>query len=90
MHNEGIEMQVFTANEAKTHFGEFINKAQREPVKVTRRGPTVGIMVSEEDYEAMRRFYANRLLHTMDESGKAAEQQGLTADKLAALLVDES
>jgi len=83
-------MQVFTANEAKTHFGEFIDKAQKEPVKVTRRGRTVGIMVSEEDYEAMRNFYANRLLHNMDEAGKEAKRKGLTEEKLAELLADES
>ena len=55
-------MQVFTANAAKTHFGEFIDKAQKEPCKITRRGRTVGVLVSEEEYEAMRHFYANRLL----------------------------
>ena len=83
-------MQIFTANEAKIHFGEFIDKVQREPVKVTRRGRTVGIMVSEQEYEAMRHFYANRLLHTMDISGKEAVQQGLSTEKLEALLADES
>ncbi len=83
-------MQTFTANEAKTHFGEFIDKAQKEPVRVTRRGRTIGIMVSESDYEAMREYYANRLLHTMDHIGVRAQQQGLTEDKLDALLRDES
>lgn len=83
-------MQTFTANEAKVHFGEFIDKAQKEPVRVTRRGRTVGIMVSESDYEAMREYYANRLLHTMDGVGARARQQGLTEEKLDALLSDES
>lgn len=83
-------MQVFTANEAKTHFGEFIDNAQREPVKVTRRGRTVGVLVSENEYESMRDFYANRLLHTMDKAGKEAQENGLTEEKLEALLADES
>ncbi len=83
-------MQVFTANEAKTHFGEFIDKAQREPVKVTRRGRTVGILVSEEEYESMRNYYANRLLHTLDETANEAQEKGLTEEKLAELLADES
>jgi len=83
-------MQTFTANEAKVHFGEFIDKAQKEPVRVTRRGRTVGVMVSESDYEAMREYYANRLLHTMDDVGARARQQGLTEEKLDALLIDES
>ena len=79
-------MQVLTANQAKTHFGEFIDKAQKEPVKVTRRGRTVGIMVSEEEYEAMQQFYANRLLHTLDKAGKEVIEKGLTEEKLQALL----
>ena len=81
-------MEVLTANQAKTHFGEFIDKAQREPVKVTRRGRTVGIMVSEEEYESMRAFYANRLLHTLDKTGKEAIEKGLTEEKLQTLLDD--
>ena len=85
-----VEMQTFTENEAKIHFGEFIDKAQTEPVKVTRHGRTVGIMVSEQEYEAMRHFYANRLLHTMDISGKEAVQQGLSTEKLEAFLADNS
>ncbi len=83
-------MQTFTANEAKTHFGEFIDKAQKEPVRVTRRGRTVGIMVSESDYEAMREYYTDRLLHTMDRAGEQARQAGLTEENLDALLSDES
>ncbi|MEE9447118.1 MAG: type II toxin-antitoxin system Phd/YefM family antitoxin [Arenicellales bacterium] len=83
-------MQTLTANEAKVHFGEFIDKAQREPVKVTRRGRTVGIMVSEEEYESMRQFYANRLLHSLDNAGKEAAEKGLTDVKLKELLIDES
>ena len=81
-------MQVLTANEAKTHFGEFIDKAQKEPIKVTRRGRTVGIMVSEEEYDAMRNFYANRLLHSLESAGEEAENKGLTDEKLQALLND--
>ena len=81
-------MEVLTANQAKTHFGEFIDKAQREPVKVTRRGRTVGIMVSEEEYESMRAFYANRLLHALDKAGEEAIEKGLTDEKLQALLND--
>ncbi|MDD5392318.1 MAG: type II toxin-antitoxin system Phd/YefM family antitoxin [Thiothrix sp.] len=83
-------MQTMTANEAKTHFGKFIDKAQRTPVGVMRRGRLVGVMVSVEDYEQMRKFYANRLLQTLCEVGEYAASQGLTEEKLAELLADES
>ena len=83
-------MQTFTANEAKTRFGEFLDQAQREPVAVLRHDRMVGVMVSAQDYEAMRRFYANRLQTTLTESANAANQAGLTAEGLEALLKDES
>ena len=83
-------MQTFTANEAKTRFGEFLDIAQREPVRVTRHDRVVGVMVSAEDYEAMRTFYADRLRKTMDETADAAEQAGMTPEILEQLLADES
>jgi PHD/YefM family antitoxin component YafN of YafNO toxin-antitoxin module len=83
-------METFTANAAKTRFGEFLDLAQREPVRVLRHERVVGVMVSARDYEAMRAFYADRLHHTMDESAAAAARAGLTTKELASLLADES
>jgi prevent-host-death family protein len=83
-------MQTMTANEAKTHFGEFIDKAQKRPIGVTRRGRLVGVMVSAEDYEMVRKFYAERLRQTAQEIGEYAKQQGLTEEILEELLADES
>ncbi len=83
-------MQTFTANEAKTHFGEFLDRVQREPVRVMRHDRVAGVMVSAQDYEAMRVFYADRLRHTFKESAEAAATAGLTEEKLAQLLADES
>ena len=83
-------MQTFTANEAKTRFGEFSDLAQKEPVRVMRRDRVVGVMVSASDYEAMRQFYADRLVKTMDETADAAARAGLTPEKLDELLADES
>jgi prevent-host-death family protein len=83
-------VQTVSANEAKTHFGQFIDAAQREPVRVMRRDRVVGVMVSAQDYEAMRAFYANRLLHTLDATARHAASQGLTPEALDQLLADES
>jgi len=83
-------MQTFTANQAKTHFGEFLDLAQREPVRVMRRDRVVGVMVSAQDYEAMRAFYADRLQSTLNQTATQAQAQGLTAESLDALLADES
>ena len=83
-------MQTFTANEAKTRFGEFLDRVQCEPVRVMRNDRIVGVMVSAEDYEAMRAFYANRLRHSLRESAESAAASGLTEEKMAELLADES
>ena len=83
-------MDSFTAIEAKVRFGEFIDRAQRGPVQVTRRDRVVGVLVSAQDYAAMRAFYANRLQHTLGRAGEQAAAQGLTPAILAKLLADES
>lgn len=83
-------MLTMTANEAKTHFGQLLDKAQRQPVQVTRHDRVVGVMISAEDYEAMRRFYADRLITSMDSVAARAEAKGLTEERLAQLLADES
>lgn len=85
-----MSISTFTANEAKTHFGEFLDRAQRGPVRVTRRDRVVGVLVSAEDYEAMRAYYANRLQSTLAQTGDYAAAQGLTPAALAELLANEN
>jgi len=82
-------MQTFTANEAKTRFGEMLDRVQREPVQVTRRNRVVGVMVSAEDYRGMRTFYADRLRRTLKQTAEATAAKGLTDDVLEQLLSDE-
>jgi prevent-host-death family protein len=83
-------MQTMTANEAKTRFGELLDIAQREPVRVTRRDRVVGVLVSAQDYDAMRAYFADRLRHTLRESAAGAVSAGMTEERLAELLADES
>ena len=83
-------MQTFSANQAKTQFGQFIDLAQREPVRVVRRDRVVGVMVSAQDYEAMQNFYANRLEHTLARTAEHARNMGLRPEQLDDLLRDES
>lgn len=83
-------MQTFTANDAKTRFGEFLDRVQREPVRVMRHDRVAGVMVSAADYEAMREFYADRLLKTMGAASDEARRAGLTPELLDTLLADES
>lgn len=83
-------MRTYSASEAKIRFGELLVQSQHAPVRVKRYGRVVGVMVSAEDYEAMRAFYANRLLQTMNETAESAVCAGLTPENLNELLADKS
>ena len=50
----------------------------------------MGVMVSAEDFEAIRVFYADRLRQTLDNAGIEASLAGMNPGTLANLLVDES
>jgi prevent-host-death family protein len=82
-------MQTLTAHQAKTRFGAFLDMAQHEPVRVMRHARLVGVMVSAQDFDAMRTFYADRLQQTLAQSADAAALAGLTAEAVDALLAHE-
>jgi len=42
-------VKTMTAHDAKTHFGDFLDAMQREPVIVTKNNRPVGIMLSIDD-----------------------------------------
>jgi prevent-host-death family protein len=42
-------MITITSVEAQNRFGELIDRSQREPVEITRRGRTVAYVLSEHD-----------------------------------------
>jgi len=46
-------MDTLSANEAKTHFGDLLIKAQRAPIQINKNGKPVAVVVSSEDYESM-------------------------------------
>jgi antitoxin Phd len=46
-------MITMTSVEAQTRFGELIDRSQREPIQVTRRGRTVAYVVSEHDMQEL-------------------------------------
>jgi prevent-host-death family protein len=44
-----MNMQIMTAKDAKTRFGEALDTMQREPILLTKNSRPVGIMVSLDD-----------------------------------------
>ena len=45
-------MLTFTSADAQNRFGEVLDKSQREPVQVTRRGRPIAFIVSADDMAA--------------------------------------
>jgi prevent-host-death family protein len=48
-----MTMDTLSANEAKTHFGDMLLKAQRAPIQINKNGKPVAMVISAEDYESI-------------------------------------
>lgn len=46
-------MDTLSANEAKTHFGDMLLKAERGPVQINKNGKPVAVVFSVEEYESI-------------------------------------
>ena len=53
-------MITLTSVEAQSRFGELIDRSQREPVEVTRRGRTVAYVVSGHDMRELMELRKRR------------------------------
>ena len=85
-----LKMTEIAAREAKNRFGRLLHAAQSSPVRVTRKGRAVGVVISIEHYERLRGVAWAQLGATMDRMRAAASANGLTDAKLHELLVDEN
>lgn len=54
-------MFIFTANQAKTQFGEMLTRAQREPVSITKNGKPSVVVMSMDDYQAYENLKLQQL-----------------------------
>ena len=82
-------MREIAAKEAKNRFGNLLDAAQSAPVRVTRKGRAVGVLMSVQHYERLRAAAWERLTATADALGEEASRNGLTEARLKALLADE-
>ncbi|WP_409524318.1 type II toxin-antitoxin system Phd/YefM family antitoxin [Nitrincola sp. MINF-07-Sa-05] len=46
-------MDNLSANEAKTHFGSMLMRAQKAPVQINKNGKPVAVVMSAEDYQSI-------------------------------------
>lgn len=83
-------MREIAARDAKNRFGQLLDAVQSAPVRVTKKGRPVSVMMSMQQYERLRGVAWERLAVTMDALGREAGGKGLTEAGLEALLADES
>ena len=82
-------MREITARDAKNRFGHLLDTAQSAPVRVTKKGRPVGVMMSVQQYERLRGAAWARVTETMDRLVAEAAASGLTDARLDALLSDD-
>lgn len=71
-------MSVVSVAEAKARFAELVHQAERgQPVRITRRGRAVAVLVSEADFALLNGRRAGLLAYTDGWRAKAA-QDGLS------------
>jgi antitoxin Phd len=48
-----VERKKVSAKQAKDHFGELIDTAQSQPVEIQRKGRSVAVVVSLDEYKRL-------------------------------------
>ena len=81
-------MLTLTSAQAQSRFGELIDRSQREPVQITRRGRPVAYVICDQDMqmlndlhtrrEAASRWYAQYREQLGQEHGVGSEVAGLS------------
>lgn len=66
-------MQTFTSSNAKREFGEVLIRSQQAPVAVTRNGKPIAVIVSNIEYEALKRQILTAKLIEGELSGDAGK-----------------
>ncbi len=64
-------MQAYTSSDAKREFGEVLIKSQVSPVSVTRNGKPIAVIVSEREYQDLKRQILRAKLIEGEQSGDA-------------------
>ena len=66
-------MQTYTSTDAKREFGEVLLKSQQAPIGVTRNGKSVAVIVSDTEYQNLKRQVLNTKLIEGEQSGDAGQ-----------------
>ena len=58
-------METIAAKDAKNHFGQLMDKAQREPVLIEKHGRAAAVLLSTQEYQKIK---LERLKATLGQS----------------------
>ena len=70
-------MNTMSANTAKSHFGELLDIARREPVTIEKHGRPAVVVLSTEEYEELEAIKLSRLRSEIDEGLVALRREDL-------------
>ena len=88
-------MMRATATEVKNRFGEFLDRAQKEPITVERSGRAVAVLLAQDEYERLQtmddHFWSARALEA-ERSGFVGHEEAmrLLTERLSFLDAQES
>jgi prevent-host-death family protein len=72
--------------EAHNHLSSLLKQVEKGPISITRRGKTVGVIISPAEYESLRQVRAYlqmlNLSHELHESASAQELYRLSRQEL--------
>jgi len=83
-------MRAISASEAKQNLAAVLDSVQREPVMIRRQNRDTAVVLSPAEYNRLRRLNISEFQEFCDRISKRATAQGLTEEKLTALLADDA
>jgi len=83
-------MRYVSATDAKQRLAALLDAAQREPVVIRRQKRDVAVLLSPQEYERLRALNRDEFQRFCDRVGQQAAERGMSEDKLAELLADDS
>jgi len=66
-------MDSYSANDAKTQFGQLLMKAQRGPVQINKNGKPTAVLISMEKYEMIEQLIL-RIADLLEEEETAGNE----------------
>lgn len=82
-------MRTFSAKDAKQHFGELMDTVQREPVSIEKHGRPVAVVLSDVEYQEMKREQLRSALAIGEAELEKGDYADYSLEKLQAKLDSE-